>query len=160
MGHGDKVVLIRLVEGDVAVVANAQKLQVGRAALAHLGLQLGGVGLGVAHAAGHKGVCLVDVDMVEQVRVHKIAVALVVRAGQAAVFIQVHRVHGGKIHLAGLVHLGQLLVNGHGRAARCKAKLCVWLRVHQVADHARHHSAGFIIAVCHDHFHGIRSPFL
>ena len=160
MGHGHKVVFIGLVERNVAVVANAQQLQIGRAALAHLGLQLGGVGLGVPHAAGHEGVGFVDVDVVEQVGVHKIAVALLVRAGQAAVFIQVYGVHLGKIHLARLVHLGQLLINGHGRAAGCKAQLGVGLRVYKVANHARHHSAGFIIAVCHDHFHGIRSPFL
>ena len=147
----------RLVEGDVAVVADAQQLQVGNAALPHLGLQRGGVGLGVAHALGNVGVGLVDVDVVEQVGVHEVAVALVMGLGDAAVFVQVHRAHLGEIHLAGLVGLDELFVHGHGGAAGGKAQLAVGLFVHQLADHVGHIGAALIIALGHDDVHGKHS---
>ena len=158
MGHGDEVVA-GLVECDVAVVADAQQLQIRRAALTHLFLQLAGIGLEIAHAAGYKGVLFINVDVVEQIGVHEIAVALVMRAGDTAVFIQVHGVHAGEIYLAGLIHLNELFVDGHRRTARGKAELGIGLGVYKFLDHIGDDRAGLVIAVRYDHFHGSRSFF-
>ena len=142
-----------LVEGDVTVVADAQQLQVGNAALTNLGFQLGSVGFRVTHALGNVGVGLVDVDVIEQVGVHEVAVALVVGLGDAAVLIQIHGVYLREVHLAGFVGLDQLLVHGYGGAAGGQAQLAVGLLVHQFADHIGHIGAAFIVAFGNNNFH-------
>ena len=140
-----------LVESDMAVIADAQQLQVGHAALVDLGFQLSGVGFGIAHALGHVGVGLVDVDVVEQVGIHEVAIALVMGAGDAAVLIQVHGVHSGEVHLAGLVGFDELLVHGHRGTTGGQAQLAGGLLIHELADHIGHVRAAGVVALGHNY---------
>ena len=109
---------VRLVEADVAVVADAQQLQVGVAGLLDDAVVLGARGLGVGvGAVRHMGVCLVDVDVIEQVLLHEVVVALGVIVGQATVLVQVVGAHLGEVQVAGLVGLDEVLIGANGRGA-------------------------------------------
>ena len=91
--------------------------------------------------------------MVKQVGVHKIAVALVVGAGQAAILVQVDGAHLGEVQLALAVHADEVAVNGHRRAARGKAQLGVGFVLDEAAEHIRHHGAAFFVIGGDDYFH-------
>ena len=83
-------ILVRLVEANVTVAANAEELQVRIASLAHYAIVLGAclVRVGVC-AVGHVRVGKVDVDLVEEVLPHEVVIALRVLVRKAAVLIQV-----------------------------------------------------------------------
>ena len=110
--------LARLVEADVAVVADAQQLQVDAAHavddLVVLGAGCVRIGVGAVRQVDAGGV---DVDVVKQVAVHEAPVAFRVVLGQAAVLVQVHGGDLREINVALVVPLHQLLVGPHRGAA-------------------------------------------
>ena len=108
--------LARLIEGQVAVGADAEDLN-GHVTVGNDLLELGDVGVDVPGALGNVGVLLVDVDVVEEVAVHKVAVALVVGGLQTDILIQVHRVDLGKVQTLLPAATGQLLVHAHRAGA-------------------------------------------
>lgn len=68
------------------------------------------------------GVGLVDVDVIEQVLLHEVVVALRVVVRQAAVLIQVVRADLGEIKVAGLVGLDEVLIGPNGRGTGGQAE--------------------------------------
>ena len=115
-----------LVEAQVAVGADAQHLD-GDVGLVQDGVELLQVGLHVAGALGHIGVGLVDVDVVEEVVVHEVAVALVMGGLQAHVLVQVHAVDAGEVQALLPAAAGQLLIHAHGAGAGGQAQGAVGL---------------------------------
>mgnify|MGYP003300403364 CR=1 FL=1 len=115
--HGE--VIGGLVEADVAVVADAQQLQIHAADSLDDGIVLsaGGLGIGILTVGNVDGIGT-DIHMVEQVLVHEVPVALVVGAGQAAVLVQVDGGDLSEAQIADLVPvLDQALVGADGGAA-------------------------------------------
>ena len=115
-----------LVEGDVTVVADAQQLNVHAAGLLYqllialaLCLQI------LCGAAWNAGVFLVDVDVVEQIVVHKVTVALVVVAVQSCILVQVDSFYMAKVHSALVVHLNQLFIHSDRSGAGCQTQHAV-----------------------------------
>ena len=110
--------LARLVEADVAVVADAQQLQVDAAhSVDDLVVLCAGIlciGIG---AVRQVDLCRVDVHLVEQVAVHEAPVAFRVLLGQAAVLVQIDGGHLRKIDVALVVPVHQLCIRAHGGAA-------------------------------------------
>ena len=134
-GHHELVA--GLVEADVAVAAHTQQLQVGAAQAADKGVIPGALGLGIlGQTVGHVGALGAHVDVVEQVVLHEVAVALVVSAGQALVLVQVHGGHAGKGNLPRLVTLHQALVGADGRGAGSQAQHALGLHNHLSGDDA------------------------
>ena len=83
-------VIVRLVEADMAIVADAEELQVGIAGGGDKLVVCGTVCLSVhVGAIGHERAGLVDVHMVEEVVVHEVTVALRIVTGQAAILVEV-----------------------------------------------------------------------
>ena len=77
----------------------------------------------VGHAVEDVDVFLLHVhQMVEEVVVHEIPVALVMLVGQAQVFVHVEGHHVFEGHFAGLIHPGQLLINADGAGAGGQAQ--------------------------------------
>ena len=68
-----------------------------------------------------------DIDVLEQVLLHEIPVALLMGAGQAAVFVQVDGGHLGKIQIALVVPVDQLCIGAHRGAAGGQAQHAVGL---------------------------------
>lgn len=97
-------VVIGLVEADVAVVANAEQLQIrvtgGGDDLVVLRARSGGVGVG---AIGHMRVVQVDVDVIEEVLAHEVVIALGIVVRKAAILVQVVGADLGKVDVALLV---------------------------------------------------------
>ena len=86
----------RLIERKMAVRADAKHLKLNAAARNNR-LELCDVCVDIAGALGDVGVCLVDVYVVEEVRVHEISVALVMRRLKADVFVKIHGVYLGEV---------------------------------------------------------------
>ena len=64
----------------------------------------------------------VDVDVIEEVITHEIVIALRVVVAQAAILIQVIGTNLGKVDVALLVPINELVIRANGRAARGKAQ--------------------------------------
>ena len=115
--------VVGLVEADMTVIADAQKLQIGVAGGSDHRIVLGasrvGVGIGTI---GHVRVRDIDVHMIEQVLVHEIMIALGIIMGEAAILVEVVRAHLGEVDIALLVPLDKLLVgtNGGGTGSQTK----------------------------------------
>ena len=110
--------LVRLVEADVAIVADAQQLQVNAADTVDDGVIAGALGRSVeVRAIGQVDGLGADVHMVKQVAVHEAPIALGVLLRQAAVLVQVDGRDLGEVDIALVVPLDQLLVGAHGGAA-------------------------------------------
>ena len=80
---------------------------------------------------------LVDVDVVEQILVHEIAIALVVGAVQADVFVEVIGIHIGEVQLLRVAAARELLIHGHGRGAGGQTQHGLLLALHHVGDNVR-----------------------
>ena len=81
-------------------------------------------------AVRHVGVGGVDIDVVEEVGLHEIAVALVMGGGQADILVQVYRAHPGEAQISLLVPLHQLTVGPDGRGARGQPQHAVRIQDH------------------------------
>ena len=105
MGAAGKAV-IRLVEADVGVAADAQQLKIDAVMLLDdpviPGALQGAVGLG---AVRQEASVRRDIDMVEQILPHEAAVALGMVPRQAAVFVQIDGNRLPEIQLALLIPL-------------------------------------------------------
>ena len=104
-------------------MAQTQQLQVDAAGLADgqlvrfaSSLRIGVGAIGDARGLG------VDVDMVEEVLLHEVAIALVMLGGQAAVLVQVERGDLLEADAVGLEVLHQVRVQPDRRGAGCQAQ--------------------------------------
>ena len=77
-------------------IADAEHLKLNTAARDN-SLKLRDVCVDIACALGNVGVLLINVYVVEKVRVHKVSVALVMRWFKTDVFVKVHGVHIGEV---------------------------------------------------------------
>ena len=117
-----------LVEADVTVLTDTQNLQVNAAQRGNQRLVASALGSAVlGQTVGNIGVCLVDVDMVKQMVVHEIAIALIVIGGDGVVFIQIDGADSGEIQLAGLILLDQAGIHTLGGGAGGKTQHAVGL---------------------------------
>ena len=118
--------LARLVETDVAVVADAQQLQVDAADALDDSVIAGALALGIhVGAVGQVDGFGADVDQIEQVAVHEAPVAFGMLLGQAAVLVQVDAGDLGEVQVALVVPLDQLFIGTHGGAAGGQAQHAV-----------------------------------
>ena len=105
----------RLIEPDMAVVAQPKHLDIHAAHALNHRLVAGALLIAVRLGAVRDiGVVQVDVDILEQVVVHKVIVALVVISGQSSVLVEVHALYLGEIQISVLAALNQALVGADG----------------------------------------------
>ena len=74
-------------------------------------------------------------------------------ARNAAVLVQIHSMYLREIHLAGLVHLDQFLVDGDRSSTGGEAQLGIGFLIDQIPDHLCDDRTGLIVAVGNDYFH-------
>ena len=144
----------RLVEADVAVVADAQQLQVDTAHVVDdlvVTLALGrGVQVG---AVGQVDAGGVDVDVVKEIVVHEAPVALGILTRQTAVFVQVDGGHFRKVHVALVVPVDQLLIGAHGGAAGGQAQHAVGFHDDLGRDNVGRFAGHILVVFCADDLH-------
>ena len=103
--------VVRLVEADMAVAADAEQLNIHIAHTAKHRIIAGALLFLVRlHAVRQIDMRWVNVHMVKKVVMHEIMIALVVFRLHAVVFIQIDRSHIRKIQIALFVPLDQLLI--------------------------------------------------
>ena len=150
----------RLVEADVAVVADAQQLQIDAAQAGDHRVIALALGLRV-HVGAVRQVDAVfrDVHMIEQVPVHEAPVALPVLARQAAVLVQVYRGDLGKVEVSALVPLDQVLVGAHRGTAGRQAEHAVRLVDDLRGDDGRSLAGHLVVILGADDSHQNPLPF-
>ena len=112
--HG--IAVRRLIKANMPIMAQAQQLKVNPPQRPDHMVISGPLFLRVpGQPVGYMGILRLNVHMVEQVFLHKIAVALVVLRGQAIILIQVGRLYLGKGQLPILIPPYQLLIGTHRR---------------------------------------------
>ena len=145
----------RLVKANVAIVANAQQLQIHAAQMLDDFIIVGALGSSIHVGAGrHMDGFGADVDQVKQVAVHEGPVAFGMLAGQTAVFVQVDGVYFRKIKVALVVPFNQLFVGANGGAAGCQAQHAVGLHDDLCRDDIGRFAGHIIIIFCTNNFHG------
>ena len=144
-----------LVEADVAVVAQAQKLQAQTAGLGDALLVSSARGSGVgAGAVRHMGASRIDIDMGEQVVLHEVTVALVVLRIKASVLVQVEAGHVLEGQRAGLVVLNQAAVQADRGRAGGQTQHAIGVRGNIAAYHARGSARHGLVIFGDDELHG------
>ena len=91
------------------------------------------------------GVFHIDVNMVKQMVMHEIGVALIVVGSQANILIQIDTADGGEIQLPRLVTLHQILVCPLGAAAGSQAQNTIWLGLDQISNNRSGFAAHFLV---------------
>ena len=105
-----------LVEGDVAVHAAAAQEQINAAVGSDLVLITLALGFQIlGHAVENVHIFGRNVDMVEEIIMHEVPVALVMLSGQANILVHVEGDHVLEGHFPGLVHLDQALIDTQRR---------------------------------------------
>ena len=115
--------VVRLVEANMAVAPNAQKLQITEASVGnHLverSTNLIDIGVGSSRNVYVLGV---NVDMIEEMLVHEVVVALGIVVRDTKVLVEVIRADLGEVDIALLVPIDKLVIGANGRIARSKAQ--------------------------------------
>ena len=142
----------RLVEGDVAIAADAKDLEIDAAEGGDLIIILIHVSDIIANAFEDVGFGLIDIDMIEEVIVHEITIGLVMGALEADVFVEVE---GGDVFEAdasffvGLHHIGvDLKRGGSGGKAQDGIRLGV-----DLLDEFLRDQFGDVIFISNNDFH-------
>ena len=156
-GHGEGIA--RLVEADVPVVPQAQKLQIDAAGLRDCLLVSVARRLGIIHrAVGYMCLLDVDIDVVEEVVLHEVTVALVVSSRQAAIFVEIERLRIREADLARVARAHELGIQANRGRARREAEDAVRLRLQLLRDHVRRGNAHLLI-VFGNHYVHVSFPF-
>ena len=118
----------RLVEADVSVLAKTQKLQVcAPETLQHIIVGFARRFPVCCHSVRHKSIRLVNVDMIKELMIHEIPVALIICPVQPSVFVQIDCPDRRKIKIAALIRFDQLLIGtdrcGTGREPQNAVRL-------------------------------------
>ena len=101
----------RFVESDVTIKTDAEQLKINTAEGLDASVVVSALFCKVFGAAvGNERVLKANVDMVKEVGLHKVTVALIVISGKTDVFVKVYRGYRGKIEVALLVPLDELTV--------------------------------------------------
>ena len=120
--------VVRLVEANMAVATNAQKLQIAETSVGNHLIERSTnlIDIGV-RSSGNVHVLGVDVDMIEEMLIHEVVVALGVVVRDTKVLVEVIRADLGKVNIALLVPIDKLVIGANGRIARSKAQNTVGL---------------------------------
>ena len=122
MGSADEL-FAGLVEADMAIASNAEKLNTYTACCCDLCIVFLAESIGIsALSVGNEGVCLVNVDVIEKTIVHKIAIALLVGGFDGIILVKVIGLDAGEIDLAGLVILDKAGIDALGGRTGCKSE--------------------------------------
>lgn len=143
-----------LVERDVSVAADAEHLDVDAAGLLDLGL----VGLALlvevlGETVEDVGVGELDVDLLEQVLVHEVAVALVVGSGEPDVLVEVPALDLLVADLLRLDGLGHLIVHEDRGGARREAQDGLRVLLDGGGDHRGRELRGLFLCLADYDFH-------
>ena len=143
-----------LVEADVAVVADAQQLHIhATQRVDQIVIQLAlALSVGI-QAVGQVDILGSDIDVVEQVVVHEVSIALIMLGAQTHILVQIHGAHLGEVQIAIRTAADQFLVSAHGRAAGSQAQNTVRLQHHLSRQQVSHLAAGIIIVFRTDKSH-------
>ena len=116
----------RLIEADVSVPADTEQLHVHTSGLPDDFVILCTCLIAVLfQSVRHKSPCFVNIYMVKEIMIHKIAITLVIVAGKSLVLIQIHACHPGKIQIPLFVPFYQLCIHAHRCGARGKPENCI-----------------------------------
>jgi hypothetical protein len=149
----------RLIETDVAIAADAQKLEVDASGLAD-GLFIGGAILIVIAAdcpVGNVDVAGIHVDVRKQVFMHEMMEALGMRGGKTEILIEIKSNDPGEIERALLVKSDELFVNADHGAAGGQAKRQSRFFAHRAGNELSGLKADFFSVAFQDHQHAASS---
>ena len=120
---------------DVTVAADTQQLHVNAADLVQHSLVRGA---GLVHvlsiAVRNMYVVFVDVDMVEQIVIHEVMIALIVGGLQRIVFIQIVGSNLAEIQSAFVVHTNQFFIGTNGRRTGSQTQNRIGLNIYDAGD--------------------------
>ena len=146
--------VLRLVETDMPVVSQPQKLQVNAAETVDHVVIAGALRLGVhIDAARDMGIVPVDVDVIEEVVAHEIDVALGAVDVQPHILIQIHAPDLAEIQVALLIPRDELLIGTDGTAPGGQPQHAVGLQDDLRGDDVGSLPAHQGIVFCGNDFH-------
>ena len=120
--------VVRLVEANMAVATNAQKLQIAETSVGNHLIERSTnlIDVGV-RSSGNVHVLGIDVDMIEEMLIHEVVIALGIVIRDTKVLVEVIRADLREVNIALLVPIDKLIIGANGRIARSKAQNTVGL---------------------------------
>ena len=144
-----------LVEGDVAIGANPQHLQIDAATFLDPPFVPGAEGLVVVgRARGHVDILPRHVDLLEEVLVHEVVVALEMILRQAHVLVEIEGGYLGEVEPLVLVHADQLFVEAQRRGSGRQPQHGVGLGIEHLGHELGGDFADDVIGRFNDDLHG------
>ena len=143
-----------LVERDVAVGSDAENLKIDAARLLDLGLVRGAFLAPVlGETVENVGIGLLDVDLVEEVLVHEVAVALIVRRSETVIFVEVPALDVLEGYLLGLDVLGEAVIHLDRGGACRETQYALGILLDELGDHISGLAARFLFGLADYDFH-------
>ena len=148
----------RLVETEVSVRTYAEDLDLDICLIQNF-IEFLDIGFYIADTLGNVGVGLIDIDMVEKIAVHEVAVALVVCRFKTYILIQIYSMDLREIQAFLLATTGKFLIHAD-RAGTCSQSQCA-LRL--LTDDLLHDVCSLLgailIVLCDNDFHKCTSLY-
>ena len=140
-------------------MSQAQKLQVDTTCLRNCLLVCIASRLGVLHrTVGDMRLLDVDIDVVEEIVLHKVTVALVVSSRQSAILVKIERLRIREADFACVARAHELGIQANRGRTRREAKDTVRLRLKLLRDHVRRGGAHLLIVFGNYYVH-VSFPF-
>ena len=134
LGEGN----IGLIEADVTVITDTENLHVNAAHGCDNCIVSCALCLGISgKTVGEIGVLFLNINVVEEIVMHKVGVALVVVGGKSNVLVEVYALYIGEGNLALVVSCDKLGIHTDGRRAGCKTENGVLLALKNSGDYIR-----------------------
>ena len=120
-----------LIKTDVTIVSQSEKLKIDTACFTD-DFVISGAGMFAVRirTVRYEGSGLVDIDVIEEICIHKITIALIVVPGKTSVFVQVHRSYSGKVQIPFVIPFDQLFVGADWCGTGGKTQYTVRLHNH------------------------------
>ena len=153
-------VVIWLIETDVTIRSDSKKLQIYSSDIlkqsivcftACLRIKIGTI--------RNMGILNVDIDSAEQVLVHEITIALVIRSVQSHIFVQVNGLNVRKIKDSFFIHSSQLVISSNWGRTCSKSQDTIRFGQNNTGDNGSCSTAQLFIILNFNYFH-FTSPSL
>ena len=151
MSNGIKIV-VGLVKSDMTVLTDTEYLQINTAcSVYHFLIFFTLRSRVIGHTVGNVGARNINIDVIEKMLVHKIAVALIVIGSNRIILVEVECGNVGEIYLTHLIHFNKLIVKTDWRRTGCKSKYTVGLKCH-LACHKLCGTQGHLIIIITNYY--------
>ena len=148
--------LARLIKSNMSVMSQSQKLQVYTASRTdHFFISFALCICIRIHTVGQMGSLWIDIDIIKQIMIHKIEIALIILSRKTSVLVQIHSRHITKVQISFFIPFDQLLIGSNRSRTSSQSKYTIRFHDHLCRNDVCCLTAHVIVIFCFDNFHDV-----